>query len=210
MTKSMSKLQEKLVSSNENNSPDQISIRNKLLLSYYNNILVLEEVEGEELFSSLESILKSKATHKVLKFLCLYKAATVRTIQKVLSEIPPPTVYNALKRLWDMGLVTKVKGKPYKRIMGGPRPRVYAILGYETDDIAKAWERDFLSFLPKDVDVERVTQILIDDYMEPRNDISLIDAGRYLKYIAKDYYSKELREMVIYRLEKVHNKKVWR
>ena len=201
----------KLLSQNDTNSIYNKVNGIKLLLSFYNNFACLPDSWTDELLSFHEKIVRSKATSRTLIFLCRFKAATMATLMRSLPEIPEVTLYRTLKDLIRMGLViTPVRGGTSRHRKGGPRPRIYAILGYEPENIAKARERDALSQMPQGVSVERLTQLIMEEYVEPQKPtfVEIKWLRNYLKEKARDYYSNDLLELVVYRLQYVHNQKV--
>lgn len=204
-------MSKKLLLQNDSNSIYNKVNGIKLLLSFYNNFACLPDSWTDELLSFHEKIVKSKATSRVLIFLCRFKAATMATLMRSLPEIPEPTLYRTLKDLIRMGLViAPVRGGTSRHRKGGPRPRIYAILGYEPENIAKARERDVLSQMPQGVSVERLTQLIMEEYVEPQKPmfVEIKWLRNYLREKARDYYSKDLLELVVYRLQYVHNQKV--
>ena len=201
----------KLLLQNESNSIYNKVNGIKLLLLFYNNFACLPDSWTDELLSFHEKIVRSKATSRTLIFLCRFKAATMATLMRSLPEIPEATLYRTLKDLMRMGLVvTPVRGGTSRHRRGGPRPRIYAILGYEPENIAKARERDVLSQMPQGVSVERLTQLIMEEYVEPQKPIfvEIKWLRNYLREKARDYYSNNLLELVVYRLQYVHNQRV--
>jgi len=94
--------------------------------------------EARRLFLFFDRIFKSGATGEVFMYL-LGRGATTAWLLQVNLKIPEATVYQALKRLRAMELITPEyripKGKFDK---AGPRPMVWALLTATPEDVAWA------------------------------------------------------------------------
>ena len=109
------------------------------------------------------NLLRSEAAAQVFIRLCREKADTPYVLTREL-DIPPRTVYNALKHLRNMGLI--VESQPFR---GGVRPGakagVFALTGYEGEDLIGAVNRDRRARTPAYAEVKRIAQLLLDDYL---------------------------------------------
>ncbi len=194
-----------------NSKKDKDKVLELVVKFYFNNSLLPPEYE-EELFNCLKTIFRSNCMIDLLRFFSRYKAATFRTLEHFFPQYSKQQLYNALNRLINLGLVkVPIKGVPRRR-RGGPIPRIYAIIGYEPEDISRAREMDMNMNIPGLPNVERLTQLILEEYFEPKKtrDISIEEVRYILRRYASDYYSRDLVELVIYRLEKIHHKRVWR
>jgi len=108
-------------------------------------------------------LLRSEAAAQVFIRLCREKADTPYVLTRELG-IPPRTVYNALKRLRQMGLV--VESQPLRgSLRPGAKAGVFALKGYEPEDLRGAVTRDRLARSPTYAEVKRLAQLLLDDYL---------------------------------------------
>jgi len=186
-------------------------VRNKLFVTYVTNISQLPQGLADEFFTCFEKIFSRKPISRTLRFLCTFKAATASTIGRALPEYSIQAIYRALGVLNQMGLVLiphRGTAKRWRR--GGPKPKIYAIFGYDPTDITAAMEQEALTDLPGHVSLEKITQLIIDDYVQPRN-LEWLEQ-KWVKYYldkhAEGYYSKHLLSLVKFRLEHVHGLKV--
>ena len=109
------------------------------------------------------NLLRSEAAAQVFIRLCREKADTPYVLTREL-HMPSRTVYNALKRLRNMGLL--VESQPFR---GGVRPGakagVFALTGYDPADLQGAVKRDLIARTPAYAEVKRIAQLLLDDYL---------------------------------------------
>ena len=109
------------------------------------------------------NLLRSEAAAQVFIRLCREKADTPYVLTREL-DIPPRTVYNALKRLRNMGLI--VESQPFRGgVRSGAKAGVFALTGYDPADLLEAVKRDWISRTPAYTEVKRITQLLLDDYL---------------------------------------------
>ena len=109
------------------------------------------------------TLLRSGATAQVYIRLCREKADTPYVLTQEL-DIPSRTIYNALTRLKQMNLVAE--SHPIRGAMRpGAKASVFALTGYEAEDIKGAVERDRLARSPSYAEVKRIAQLLLDDYL---------------------------------------------
>jgi len=112
---------------------------------------------------SLCNLLRSEAAAQIFIRLCHAKADTPYVLIREL-RIPARTVYNALTRLTQMGLV--VESQPLRgSVRPGAKARVFALTGYEGEDIIEAVNRDRRARTPAYAEVKRIAQLLLDDYL---------------------------------------------
>lgn len=109
------------------------------------------------------NLLRSGAAAQIFIRLCREKADTPFLLTREL-DIPPRTVYNALTRLRQMGLI--VESRPLRGVVRpGAKAGVFALTGYEAENLIGAVERDRHARTPSYTEVKRITQLLLDDYL---------------------------------------------
>jgi len=125
-----------LPSRNGDNSKIELIRKMRLLLD---NDEPLDRIrESRQLFSFFDHIFRSGATGKVFMHL-LSRGATTAWLLQVDLEIPEATVYQALKRLRTMELITPEYRIPKgKHSRGGPRSVVWALLTATPEEVAWA------------------------------------------------------------------------
>ena len=109
------------------------------------------------------NLLRSEAAAQVFIRLCREKADTPYVLTREL-DIPPRTVYNALKRLRNMDLI--VESQPLRgTVRPGAKAGVFALTGYDPTDLLGAVKRDLITRTPAYAEVKRIAQLLLDDYL---------------------------------------------
>ena len=112
---------------------------------------------------SLCTLLRSGAAAQIFIRLCSEKADTPYLLAREL-DIPPRTVYNALTRLRQMGLI--VESQPLRgSVRPGAKAGVFALTGYQAENLLEAVQRDRHARTPAYTEVKRITQLLLDDYL---------------------------------------------
>lgn len=152
--------------SNESNS-QMIMIRKIKLLLLNESTMPLDRArEAQRLLSFLNSIFSSPTMGAVFMYLLDRGAATSWLLQVDL-EIPEPTVYQALKRLRAMKLITpemRISKQRYSK--GGPRPMVWALLDASKEDVALAARDHIRALSPNYRVAEEFVQYLIEDFIQ--------------------------------------------
>ena len=122
--------------------------------------------------------------------------------------VPQASVYRELNALLDLGLVERVL--PHRDGVGRPYS-IYAIKGYAPDDIVEALERSSRLRIPAYSSVQRVKQLIMEEYLEPRGvkEISLKDIIRESRSRCRGFYSWDIAMLVAKDLSR-EGVKVWR
>lgn len=137
------------------------------LLFYNENNLPLDRVrEAQQLFSLLHSIFKSETTGAVFMYLLDRGAATSWVLQVNL-EIPEATVYQALRRLRRMELITPEYRIPKGRLeKGGPKAMVWALLTATPENVADAARDHRRALSPNYRVAEEFVQYLLEECIQ--------------------------------------------
>jgi hypothetical protein len=68
-----------------------------------------------------------------------------------------------------MGFIDKVTKIPKQIVLGGPKPKVWGLTGFWTDeDVARCINLHYRSTSPKYLAAEEVAQEILDSYLKPR------------------------------------------
>ena len=161
-------LKDELVSPNGSNSLYYTIRQLQLLFPYGTNYTDKQYKEFRELLSSLATILVSPAVTKVFSYFVLYEASTALLLESRI-EIPPTTVYRALKKLEKMRIIEK-RGRisMKRRSEGGPKPHVYVLLTATDECIRKCRHEHLRMASPKYRVAEKFIMGFITDYLAPR------------------------------------------
>jgi hypothetical protein len=163
---------------------DNIKYRKKRLFSSHENNLFFDNIEGRELFSPnennlnlslefklmmlLDKIFTSKSISRAFMYFCKRRAATIRLLEIEL-KLPTATTHRSVNSLYDMGLIDKVTKLPKQIVLGGPKPKVWGLTGFWTDeDVARCINLHYRSTSPKYLAAEEVAQEILDSYLKPR------------------------------------------
>ncbi len=158
------------LSRNESN-PVSIYIQKMKLLSLNISTNPLERArDAHRLLSFLESIFCSKATGTVFMYLLGRGAATSWLIQVDL-ELPEATAYRALKRLRALKIITETWKIPkHRESRGGPRPKVWALVGASTEEVARAARDHQRALTPYYRVAEEFVQYLLEEVISHSRD----------------------------------------
>ena len=148
---------------NESN-PVSILIQKMKLLSLNVSTNPLERAQdAQRLLSFLESIFCSKSTGQVFMYLLGRGAATSWLLQVDL-ELPEATTYRVLKRLRSLKIINETWRIPNnKDVRGGPRPKVWALLGASTEEVARAARDHQRALTPHYRVAEKFVQYLLEE-----------------------------------------------
>ena len=148
----------------------------------------------------------STVRREIFVYLLVFRASCALMLQREL-ELPETSVYRELNRLVDLGLVEKVL--PHSEGIGRPYS-IYAVKGYQPEDVVDALHRAAACRSPAYSQVRRVSQLILDDYMEPRGlrEISWREVLVETRAYCKGFYSGDIARMVARELS-LAGVKVW-
>ena len=146
-------------------NPDIIIIKQmKLLLSLGENNLGSRVSHTQRLFSIFERVFSSRRVGEGF-FYFLERGASTAWLMQIHLNTPEATVYRVLKRLRGLGLVeshraitTKVQRK------GGPRPRIWGLVGCTEKEQATAYRDHVRAMSPKYRVAEQWVQAFLQEY----------------------------------------------
>jgi hypothetical protein len=116
----------------------------------------------------LDKIFTSKSIARAFMYFCKRRAATLRLLEIEL-KLPTATTIRAVHSLYDMGFIDKVTKIPKQIVLGGPKPKVWGLTGFWTDeDVARCINLHYRSTSPKYLAAEEVAQEILDSYLKPR------------------------------------------
>lgn len=131
-----------------------------LVIRSMTTILLLSKERGESLVTVLRTIYRQPTVLEVLLKMIELRASTAFVLRKELT-FSKNAVYQALDYLVSTGLVVKVR--PLKQ--GSFRPAaIYGLRGYAVEDVVNAIGKDRLCRTPAYAEVNRIVQLLLDDY----------------------------------------------
>ena len=200
------KTEEYFLSFDEKNPILYIKLFFDYFLSYSKNIPSSPEVFLNDYFSFVEKICSSKVRKKVFIHLFLVRASTVSLIRRTLG-LSQSSVYRELDSLISYDLVSKVMSHRDGR---GRPITVYAIFGYQSEDIVSAVERSRRNRSPSYSLVSRVKQFILDDYLQSRelSEISYREVAELTRSHCKGFNSGDIARLVARELT-VDGIKVW-
>ena len=195
-----------------NNSVYYILKEIKLLLRIRGNNLSEVDISQDELvpysdnnLDKVGEILSIRNLRRAAWYFLDHGAATAWTLQKRL-EISERTTYRYLKNLrtFDFVVLALKTSKPRGK-KGGPRSEVWMVPDATIDQINEAQNLHRRLMSPKFVAGERLGQLILEEYLEPRR-IDTITKKEALK-IARDRGMRgNLSDIVIFAMDYLHEK----
>lgn len=154
---------------------------NELIVTFVTNFSFLERERKRQLVTKLGTILHSPTILETLEVLCDRKAATITTLCRDY-RFDKMALSRSLGELRSMGLVLPTGKALHVKNLGGPKPTVWAIIGYDPQDVAKANQEHNKTASPLYTESNRVAQIVLDDYLTPRrlSECNLSDISYYI------------------------------
>ena len=145
-------------------------------------------------FSFVEKICVSGVRREVFVRLLVVRASCALMLQRDL-ELPMASVYRELNGLVGQGLVEKVM--PRRDGVGRPYT-IYAVRGYLPEDVVEALHRAAAGRSPVYSQVRNVTQLILEDYLEPRglSEISWREILDETRACCKGFYSGDVARLV--------------
>ena len=132
-----------------------------LVVGIRTTILLSPAAHKQDLVRVLGTIFRKPTVLEVLGKLIELRAATAYNL-RVKTSLSKSSAYDALNLLIDIGLVFKTRSTK----TGENRPAtIYAIKDYTPDDIKNAYIRDQKLRTPAYSEMERIAQLLLDDYV---------------------------------------------
>jgi hypothetical protein len=141
---------------------------NELIVTFVTNFRFLEAERKRQLVTKLGTILHSPSHLEILEALCDRRAATILTLCRDYN-LDKMTVGRSLSELRTMGLAFPTGKAIHLKNMGGPKPTLWAILGYDPQDVVNAIDRHSKAVTPLFSESDRVAQIILDEYFTPRH-----------------------------------------
>ena len=122
-------------------------------------------------------------------------------------KLPMASVYRELNSLIRLGLVERVM--PRRDGVGRPYT-IYAVKGYRPEDVVEALHRATAGRSPVYSQVRDVTQLILEDYLEPRglSEISWREILCETRVYCKGFYSGDVARLVARELSHM-GVKVW-
>jgi len=206
-----------LFSSSESNSVYYILKAIQLLSSYHENNSLLEHLNSRELFSCSENdlekvgkILSTRNLRRTVWHFLNYGASTSLIIQNRL-EITEPTAYRYITDLKAFKFIVPAVGVRGGRGKRGPRVRVWMVPDAEFDQIREAKKLHMRLLSPKYVAGEKLGQIILEEFMEPRKLKEI--TGKEVWAVARENKIRgELSDIVFFAMNYLSDQgiKVWR
>ena len=114
-------------------------------------------------------ILTSDSLRRVAWYFLDYGAATSLILQFRV-DVPEATSFRHIKTLQKMGMVVPaVRSRHHVACKGGPRPTVWMVPDAEFDQISEMQKLHRRLLSPKYVAGEKLGQLILEEYMEPRH-----------------------------------------
>lgn len=183
-------------------SPNSINKEILYLLKYLYTKKGIFSIQYPRTFlKALYNILNKPIVLDVLLSFMERKATTAYMLHKNF-EYSKKSIYNALEFLVSVGLVVKTGSS---RGTGGRPTTVYALRDHTPDDIKDAIQRDRVSRTPRYTEVQRITQITLDDYLpllraRGYKDIYTAEVMAIIKRTQSGFQSRDLYQPVIAKL----------
>lgn len=133
-----------------------------LLLNAIKSLTLLKLKAGDNSLKKIRKILRKPTAWKLITYLLDNKVASTYELRKEF-DISKQSVYRSLNFLIDMGLV--VKARTIKTGSKGAPYTMYGLVSYEPEDLRNAYEHDRRLRTPAYKEVERVSQIILDNYL---------------------------------------------
>ncbi len=140
-----------------------------------------------ETLERFRNVLKAENSYKLLVYALKKRAFTSRIVEAE-TNLPESSFFRSLKTLMDNGFVVEAmkvpSPPPGMRGKGGPRSSIYALSGYDPEDLIKAGVQHNKLLNPRYVEATRVTQLIMEDYIDidsPRKEINYHQIMEVLK-----------------------------
>jgi len=175
-------------------------------LSYDNSNSVDPESVLRGFFSFVEKICVSGVRREVFVHLLVVRASCALMLQRDLG-LSVASVYRGLNSLVELGLVERVM--PRRDGVGRPYT-IFAVRGYRPEDVVEALHRASAGRSPVYSEVRKVTQLILEEYLEPRGleEISWKEILRETQAYCKGFYSGDVARLVARELSQT-GVKVW-
>ncbi len=210
--------EDQLFLQNENNSVYNILKAIKLFLSYRKNNSSFDDLGLGELFSHSENdleqvgkVLSVGGLRRMAWYFLDYGAATVWTLQNRLGSSEPST-YRYVKDLRTFNFIipaTKIRRK--RGAKGGPRTKIWMVPDANLEQINQAQKLHLRLLSPKYIAGERLGQLVLEEYIEPRSLKEL--TGKEVWAVARQHRIRgELSDIVDFAMDYLRDQgiMVWR
>ena len=163
------------------NSPYYKLTDNELIVSFGAIISEQPENSRREIVAQIASIFGNHSTLTIFTTLCKIKASTISNLE-LECHLDKTNIVRALADLHRMKIAFPV-GKVHTRHMSGPKPMIWAIIGYKPEHIANAESIQQRISSPIISTAEKIAQLLLDDYFTPRRvkEASINDIMPYIR-----------------------------
>jgi len=209
---------DQLVSNFENNPIYYIIRKIKLITSIETTNYPPGPLAAPQLFSFSESnlrdagrILASDSLRRVAWHFLEYGAATSLILQFRI-DVPKATSFRHIKTLQKMGVVVPaVKTRHSVVSKGGPRPTLWMVPDTSLEQINQAQKLHLKLLSPKYVAGERLGQLVLEEYIEPRSLKEL--TGKEVWDVARQHRIRgELSDIVTFAMNYIEEQgiRVWR
>lgn len=207
-----------LLSNIESNPIYYILRKIKLIISFNSINYDSGPLGTSELFSISESnlrdvgrILASDSLRRVAWYFLDYGAATSMILQFRV-DIPVATAFRHMKKLEKLGvIIPAVKTRHSVVSKGGPRPTLWMVPDTNLDQINQAQKLHLRLLSPKYVAGERLGQLVLEEYIEPRSLKEL--TGKEVWAVARQHRIRgELSDIVTFAMDYIEEQgiRVWR
>lgn len=182
----------------------------KLLLSYNNNLFFTSPKQVEDYYQNLRVM--GLSSPKIIA--CIFwwiqnKVASMHTFMDEM-QIPEPTAYGIRKKLEKAGLLEYIKSIPRGSRRRGPKSKLYGVPGeWAPEDVVKALEKQLDRDPKYRKVVNKLTQLIMDEYLEPDGEASEKKYRTLVKRHASGFGYLELLDEVAQSLHK-KGVPVWR
>lgn len=200
-----------LPSRNESNFLEDIIRKFKLIISFESNLPFEEYNHLRKLLSLCDSIFSSKAVGEAFFYFLKHGAATSWILQ-VRLDMPEATVHRVLKRLRRLGVVTPVLRIPKikKTRKGGPRPKIWGLLGCTDEQVASCIVLHTRCLSPKYRVAEKVAQDILDNYLSKwQKEITYREIFDYIKKAKTHFMVSDVADLAAQYIQE-KGVKVWR
>jgi len=187
---------------------------NELIVTFVGINSQLPDNLRDEFFTKFGSIWKTKSFRETLIELCRSGAATQFQLENK-TKLSNASISRAIKFLNKNGLIkpaTRVRSAYSK---GGPRPIVWAPINYLPEDILRASEEHVRSSTPSFSEAERISQLILDDYLSLKPDwlktqIKYKEIIKITRQNTTNFQVADVANLVAIQLQNFHGVNVWR
>jgi len=194
-----------LLADSINDSDNYNLTANKLIIKYVINYSQLPTRLRDELFIKIANIWRIKGRRETFIALCRMRAASSNMLLES-TGLTGNDLSRGLKYLRLEGLVKAAQKVKVYGIKGGPKHTIWGILGYTPDDVTKAIQTHLKMSTPAYGEAERITQLLLDDYIpnlpQFQKDLRFKEIHTFVKRKSTGYDTYTVARLVARRLHR--------